>query len=171
MKFNDTPSPIEKLKNRVDLKGKTRKVFADMGWRVANTEHMNPHSGKLRDLFGFGDLFMFYPDGNAHVILQVTDAKNGPARKRKILENPIAKEWVQNTSTRNLWLVMWKKRGNKWEMKIEIITEQDFICRGSYDQDAGSEGAELEHELEEFIAKNIGEPSNVIDIGKRTREE
>jgi hypothetical protein len=95
---------------------KTLDWLRDGGWLVAITERWNPHARIRQDLFGFCDILAIRGDITWYV--QCTSWACVPARKRKILESPLAPK-VHNGVTRFIVVVGWKK-GDRSNPRVEF---------------------------------------------------
>lgn len=92
---------------------------------VAIVEKWNPHAKIRQDLFGFADLIAFGDESVA--LIQTTSYSNMSARKKKILENEAAKEWMEGAMFRDITLHGWKKnKSNRWELRSYNFSREDF---------------------------------------------
>jgi len=93
-------------------------------------------AGIRQDLFGFADLIAFNPQRPDVVLVQCTSGTNHAARKKKILENSIARDWVLSDH-RSILLCTWSKycpkkkdgtkgKAERWKPRIEVLTITDF---------------------------------------------
>ena len=80
-----------------------------------------------RDVFGVIDIIAM---GGGHIVgIQATSGSNHAARVAKILEEPRARQWIENGGRLQVW--SWSKRGERgkrklWTLRIEEIHEADF---------------------------------------------
>ena len=89
-------------------------------------ERYNSFSGHKNDLFGFIDIVAGYKGCIWGV--QATSASNRAARRKKILEEPLAKEWVKHGG--RIMLLTWgkKKRPNvKGTMQLQWTANEEEI--------------------------------------------
>ena len=98
------------------------------GYHVAVVEHWNAHARIRQDLFGFADLLAFR-FGMPVLLIQTTTAANVSARRKKILGNGIARDWV--LAGNELILHGWGLKGSKgerkrWRCDPEWITADQF---------------------------------------------
>ena len=103
----------------------TKALEAD-GWTVALVEHRIPHTFITRDLFGFADLLAMSPSRGIMAV-QVTGGGNGPARIKKIRQEPRA--WLWLASGCRIQVHDWVKvRGQKQRTcKVIEITKEGHI--------------------------------------------
>lgn len=105
-----------------------------LGLLAGVVERWNPHARIRQDLFGFIDLIVI--DGHAIsgqgiIGVQATSGTNAAARKKKILNEPRARRWLEAQCRIEVWA--WKKkkikRGGvafKWILDRRPITLEDF---------------------------------------------
>jgi len=90
-----------------------------------------PGKGKRRDYLGFADILFFKPD-EPDVLLIQSCGQSYAEHLRKILEAPLASEWVRMDNRRLImmaWRKLLKKRGGKlkiWVPRIKEFTLEDF---------------------------------------------
>ncbi len=125
--------PRLKTKRRKPIKASTlcKKHFEALGYRVGLVERtLFPPDGRppIRfDLFGFADLFAFHPKTGDCLMLQPTSVGHIADHKRKVLENPIAKEWVKaGHSIAVVGCARSKLRGGKPTIKVVMVTREEF---------------------------------------------
>lgn len=112
------PSPTQRTLN----------YYRDLGYDIGVVERHNHFSGQKNDLFGFVDLVAL-DDDHTHLI-QATSTSNMSARKKKILENEVARRRISNPSVR-VFVIGWKKYAKPenrrfWRETVWEITEGDF---------------------------------------------
>ena len=100
-----------KRRKPADLKGKTKKTWEARGYHVANVEVMlgDRRSGfrpRAYDMYGFGDLFAFKSEDGKHWILQVGPIESRAKKRKQILENRIALDWL--AQGHGIMLCVWK---------------------------------------------------------------
>ncbi len=105
--------------------------FELLGYRVGVVERtLFPPDGRppIRfDLFNFADLFAFHPNTGDCLMLQPTSVGHIADHKRKILENPIAREWVNcDNSIAVVGVARGKKRGQPTTIKVVPVTREEF---------------------------------------------
>lgn len=84
-------------------------------------ERWNPFAKVTQDLFGFIDIVCL--TGYDIVGVQCTSAKNHASRRVKILDSPLAREWVRSGG--RILVISWKKQGRLWvEREEEISTDK-----------------------------------------------
>lgn len=130
---------------------RTKRLFEQAGFYVANVEKLNCFAGppdmkceacgknrigKKLDLFGIGDFLVFKAESANVTLVQATSGTNHAARRKKILANPIARDWIQQPC-RQIIIASWtrkakkKKDGTKskmkeWEPRLEVLISSDF---------------------------------------------
>ncbi len=118
------------------------------GWEVCIVEKWIPQAKRRVDAFGFGDILGYntfdiffckpgegYPVGNLdevkHIkrpitaLFQTTSGANFAARKKKILENPKAKGWLECGN--GICLHGWRKLKNKKTGKYHWACKEKWI--------------------------------------------
>lgn len=100
-----------------------------LGYTVAITEHWNMYAKIRQDLFGFGDLLAFRPGQPGSVLVQTTSGTNHAARRTKILQNEVARDWLKAGN----WILLqsWRKGGavgkrKVWTEKSEYLSLDQF---------------------------------------------
>lgn len=105
------------------LIGMTMKVMQQSGWTCTKVEHWNSFAHIRQDLFGFGDVLAF--NDECVSIIQVTSTSNMSSREKKILANPIARQWA-DSEFRRIYVMGWKKYterkdGRSWRPTTRLI--------------------------------------------------
>lgn len=126
-----TTEPKPKRKKPVSMTAHARRFCARNGWHYGKVDQFIPGTFIARDLFGLVDAIVL--DG-AHGILgvQVTSGANHAARRTKIVENPLAIEWLRAGGRLEVW--SWSKtkpRGAEkatWTPRIDIILLSDCVA-------------------------------------------
>jgi hypothetical protein len=85
------------------------------GYTVGIVEHWNAFARLTLDLWGFADLVAFRP-GVPVLLVQTTTGANLAARRRKILANETARQWVQ--AGHEIVLHSWSLRGKRGARKV-----------------------------------------------------
>jgi hypothetical protein len=93
-------------------------------------------AGIRQDLWQFADLIVFHPDKPGVILVQSTSGSNHAARKSKVLENDIARDWIDEPGrmiaiVSSTHVAKKKKDGTKsllkeWKIRVEFLTEEDF---------------------------------------------
>lgn len=94
------------------------------GFNVDDGERTIRYGKKIfkRDLFRFIDIVAI---GNGEIYgVQTTTFSHTAERRRKILSEPLALEWLRCTG--RSWLVSWPSAGKAGSYEIEEITPSDF---------------------------------------------
>ena len=97
---------------------------------IPNPKH--PAGGFRKDWAGFADILAFRPDDDISLLIQ-SCGSDYAEHNRKILDNPIAPQWVKSANRRLIlmgWRKIKKKRGGKamvWAPRIKEFTLFDFI--------------------------------------------
>lgn len=104
---------------------RTLKHYRDLGYKCQVVEHWNPFAKIRIDLFGFIDILAIKPD--EIIGIQTTSDSGRSARRKKIQDSELAKDWVKAGG--KIVLTTWGKkkvkRGGKamrWQMYEEEIT-------------------------------------------------
>lgn len=117
----------EKRKRPASMTAKARAVCKAHGWHYGAVEQQIPGTFIKRDLFNMIDAIVLIP-GHRLVGLQVTSGAHHAERETKILENPLAMDWLSCGGTIEVW--SWSKtkpRGQKratWTMRASKLTPQ-----------------------------------------------
>ena len=102
---------------------RTKKLLLSEGaLAIGNAETWNPFSNTKRDLFGFIDLVALIPGGIFGI--QVTSRANHAARRKKILANVDAENWLKAKG--RILIISWVKKKNRWQAKQEEVYIYDF---------------------------------------------
>jgi len=136
---------------KVSPSARTKQLLESQGYIVAKTEYTNPFAGPphlkceacgknkvgmKKDLYGFADHIAFREDEKFVVLVQSTSEKNHAKRRTKILDNGVARAWVQQEN-RMIMVVSWRKRAQikkdgkkskvkEWQPWLEVITPEMF---------------------------------------------
>lgn len=94
------------------------------GYTCAITEKWNSHAKLRQDLFGFIDVVGMHPDSQGLLGVQATSGSNHSARRKKILDLPVAKLWLETGN--RIWVLSWSRVGGKWTPRIENLCLGDF---------------------------------------------
>jgi hypothetical protein len=124
---------MDKVARRKPIKASTlcKRHFEALGFRVGVVERtLFPPDGRAPirfDLFRFADLFAFHPKTGECLMLQPTSVAHVADHKRKVLANPIAKEWMNvGHSIAVVGCARSKVRGGKPRIKVVPIEREEF---------------------------------------------
>lgn len=125
-------APRKKRKKMVSPTSRTLVVAGKRGYVIGVVERFVgfPPPGHRVDLFGVIDLVGVRPTedkrGLQIVGVQATSDNGGnhASRRAKILAEPRAKLWCDAGGALELW--SWKKRGARWEPRIEVFTSASW---------------------------------------------
>ncbi len=92
------------------------------GWYAQVVEKWNPYAKIRQDLFGVIDIVAITPEGIMGI--QATSAGNHSSRVKKILEEVMARAWLDAGAKLQVW--SWGKRGargerKKWTLRAEAV--------------------------------------------------
>ena len=112
-------------RNPINLKARTRKLWIERGYHVANAEsHFN---GISFDMFNIADLFAFKAaDGlSSNIFIQVGRWADRAAKIDALNHNPVAEDWLKcgNRIVLSLW--RYKSKPGKRRTGFEL-REEDF---------------------------------------------
>ena len=100
---------------------RTRKELHRLGIISQITEHWNPFAKLRQDLFGFIDILAIDSKNKKTIGIQCTSRANHNARKQKILDSVLAKEWLLCGNKIEVW--SWGKlKKSGWTLKKEEIS-------------------------------------------------
>jgi hypothetical protein len=112
---------------------RTLKYLRENDWKACVVERWIERAKKRVDAFGFGDILAFVPGDSQTVLVQTTSATNHAAHRHKILDEPLARDWIRGGVGREILLVSWRKskvkRGEKamvWKPRFEWFSPEDF---------------------------------------------
>jgi len=105
-------------------------AMRETGWHPENVERFNHWTKRRHDLFGFADIVAM-KSGETPLLIQTTSNSNFSARKRKVLESPLAALALSGGFRIMLhgWGKHKVKRGGKavrWMLREEEITIDQF---------------------------------------------
>lgn len=110
----------------------TLKHYVDDGYYIDSVERYvrtGFGSGFTKDCFGFADYLAFRPGSTRKltklVLVQATDNTNKSHRYKKILENPIARDWAGMGFEIHLVACYLEKKPQV--VKVQRITHADFL--------------------------------------------
>lgn len=103
---------------------RTRDLLEKNGYRTARVEFYNTFSHRKNDLFGFADILAFLPNTPGTVLSQVTSQGHASDRRKKILSNPIARQWLEAGNI--IRIDLWSKKKNRWVHTHEFVTLDMF---------------------------------------------
>ena len=115
-----------KYKKRSPTASTTHALRAS-GYMTAVVEHWHHFAKKKIDLFGFADIIAARnTDGVQDIVLvQATSGTNHSARRKKILAEPKALEWIRAGGRVEVW--SWRTlKAEGWMPRVEEILEGDF---------------------------------------------
>jgi hypothetical protein len=102
----------------------------NLGWFVDITEHWIPlrdnlgrpmaKKGIRKDLFGFGDILGIHLGQRGATIFQVTSVGSISARRKKIMDNPVAVKWLQTGN--HIIIHGWEERRGRIGVIEEVLT-------------------------------------------------
>lgn len=92
---------------------------------VARTEHWNSFARVRQDLFGFADLVVIRPGISGLLAVQTTSTSNMSARKKKIMDIPAAKAWLE--AGNQIVVEGWSKKGSRGKRKVWTRTVDDIV--------------------------------------------
>jgi hypothetical protein len=111
----------------VNLKAKTKKLWEERGYRVANCE--SRWGGFAFDMFGFADLFCFRHRGpdrlGEYVMIQVGRWADHSTKLQALRDNLAAKDWLISGGRIVLSLWRYKVTPEKRRSGFEV-REEDF---------------------------------------------
>ena len=99
-----------------------------MGFTVEKVEHYNAWSHRYNDLFGVFDLLAIR-ENEGIIGVQVTTRDHLANRITKILDSHAAELWTRVGG--RIVAHGWFKKGNRWRLKEEEITQDDFRLEDS----------------------------------------
>jgi hypothetical protein len=94
------------------------------GYTAAVVERWNPHARIRQDLFGVFDLVAIRAGLVGVLAVQTTSASNLSARRRKLVECPAVRTWLQAGNA--VELHGWAKRRGRWQCRRERMTLTDL---------------------------------------------
>ena len=103
---------------------RTRDLLEKNGYRTARVEHYNTFSHRKNDLFGFADVLAFLPNTPGVILSQITSVGHVSDRRKKILSNPIAHQWLE--AGNSIRLDLWEKKKNRWTHTYQLVTIDMF---------------------------------------------
>jgi len=105
-------------------------AMRETGWHPEVVERFNHWTKRRHDLFGFADILAM-KKGHAPILIQTTSSSNLAARRRKVLESPLAALALSGGFRIMLhgWGKYKIKRGGKamrWRLREEEVTIDQF---------------------------------------------
>jgi hypothetical protein len=103
----------------------------ERGHRAEIVERWIPGTRIRKDLWG-GDILAIHCASNSFGLFQVTSGANHNARKKKVLANPAAKDWLATGGVFEIH--SWAKKGKRgekktWQLRRESITLLHFTVQ------------------------------------------